>query len=309
MSNSADSTGTSPRNLQNQQSASVQTKIEESGLANGFRIEAVPNFIVSPSETVFGGTNVNAFMVIGKDRPSSLLSGHGGQGDTQCATIDLVAGRVSAIPIEYEKDGEKLYLDPSFTLDAARIYISQMTDVDNNFLIVDGKIGNAKNKSAIAIKADGVRIIGREGIKLVTKPDDLLSSGEKQYSNIGVDIIANNDDTSLQPMVLGNNLVSCLNELIKEVDKLQNRIAIFINAQSEYNKFISNHVHVTPFNAQPTLESAGLQGGYAKFKTKILFKVNLTYYLQKVNFAGIIKKYLSAGSGVDSIRSKYNNVN
>lgn len=309
MSKSADSTGTSPRNLQNQQSASVQTKIEESGLAGGLRIEAVPNFIVSPSETVFGGTNVNAFMVIGKDRPSSLLSGHGGQGDTQCATIDLVAGRVSAIPVEYEKDGEKLYVDPSFTLDAARIYISQMTDIDSNFMIVDGTIGNAKNKSAIAIKADGVRIIGREGIKLVTKPDDLLSSGEKQYSNVGIDIIANNDDQRLQPMVLGNNLTSCLKELIEEVDKLQNRVATFIEAQSKFNNVIANHVHISPFNAQPTLQSSALLQAYAALKIKKLFKVDLGYYLQKVNFAGIISKYLSAGSGGASIRSKYNNVN
>lgn len=309
MSKSADSTGTSPRNLQNQQSASVQTKIEESGLAGGLRIEAVPNFIVSPSETVFGGTNVNAFMVIGKDRPSSLLSGHGGQGDTQCATIDLVAGRVSAIPVEYEKDGEKLYVDPSFTLDAARIYISQMTDVDNNFSIVDGYIGNAKNKSAIAIKADGVRIIGREGIKLVTKPDDLLSSGEKQYSNVGIDIIANNDDQQLQPMVLGNNLTLCLRELVEEVDKLQNRVATFIEAQSKFNNVIANHTHISPFNAQPTLQSSALLQAYAALKIKKLFKVDLGYYLQKVNFAGIISKYLSSGSGRSSIRSKYNNVN
>jgi hypothetical protein len=306
---SADSTGISQRATINQQSSSVETKIEESGLANGYRLEAVPNFIVAPSETVLGGKNVNAFVVIGKDRPASLLSGHGGVGDTQCATIDLVAGRVSAIPVEYEKNGEKLYVDPSFTLDAARIYISQMTDVDDNFLLVDGFIGNAKNKSAIAMKADGIRIIGREGIKLVTKPDDLLSSGEKQYSNVGVEIIANNDDTQLQPMVLGNNLVLCLREIINEVDKLQNRVAIFMDAQSKFNKEVANHTHISPFNAQPTLKSSELIVANTVLKNKKLFKVDFGYYLQKVNLSGIITAYLSAHSGLASIRSKYNKVN
>ena len=47
-----------------------------------------------------------------------------------------------------------------------------MSDIDDNFELVDGSIGNSKNKSAIAMKADGIRIIAREGIKLVTKTDN-----------------------------------------------------------------------------------------------------------------------------------------
>jgi hypothetical protein len=308
MSKSANTSGISPRAVVNQQSSSVETKIQESGLGNNIRIEAVPNFISAPSETVFGGTNVNAFIVIGKDRPGNIYSGHGGIGDTQCATIDLVAGRISAIPVQYEKD-ERLYVHSNFKLDAARIYISQMTDVDDNFVLVDGFIGNSKNKSAIAIKADSVRVIGREGIKLVTKTDELLSSGELQYSNVGVDIIANNDDTFLQPMVLGDNLTSCLKEIIEEIDKLQNRIASFMKAQSEFNKAVANHTHITPFNAKPTLQSEELIAAKRIFKIKNLFKVDFGYYLQKVNFTGIITKFLSSGSGNSSIRSKYNNVN
>jgi hypothetical protein len=308
--NSTNLKGISPRAKENNKFASIETKIREGGLSNNLQIEAVPNYIKSSSETVFGGNNVNAFIVIGKDRPASLSSGHGGLGDTQCATIDLVAGRISALPMKYDDNtGEKIYVDSNFKMDAARIYISQMTDVDDNFSLANGNIGNSKNKSAIAIKADGIRIIGREGIKLVTKTDSLLSSGEKQYSNVGVEIIANNDDTQLQPMVLGNNLTECLKELVNEVDKLQNRMALFIDAQTTFNQQVSEHTHITPFFAKPTLKSAQLVGANIIYKTNKLFKVDFTYYLQKVNFAGIITKYLSAQSGESSIRSKYNKVN
>lgn len=59
-------------------------------------------------------------------------------------------------------------VDNSFQTDAARIYISQLTDIDANFGIDPGKTGYMKERSGIGIKADGVRVIGREGIKLIT---------------------------------------------------------------------------------------------------------------------------------------------
>ena len=56
----------------------------------------------------------------------------------------------------------------SFEADAARIYISELTDIDKNFGVTEGKSGEMKDRSGIGIKADGVRIIGREGVKIVT---------------------------------------------------------------------------------------------------------------------------------------------
>ena len=62
----------------------------------------------------------------------------------------------------------------SFSTDAARIYISQLTAVDKNFGIANRyqsfwkRPDEAPPGSAIGIKADSVRIIGREGIKIVT---------------------------------------------------------------------------------------------------------------------------------------------
>ena len=171
------------------------------GIGNKIFNETKINYLQSETDTTFISKATNASIVLGNDKPGGRFSGHGGVGDNSCATIDIVAGRVS--PITQEKqDVNTYYSDNNFILDAARIYISQMTDIDDNFSIVDGKIGNSKNKSSIGMKADNIRIIARSGIKLVTKTDSTNSAGEEIVSNSGVDIIALNDDSNLQPMVL-----------------------------------------------------------------------------------------------------------
>ena len=83
--------------------------------------------------------------------------------------------------------------------DAARIYISQKTDVDKNFGIVPGSVGNLEAKSAIAAKADSIRIIGRMGIKLVTGTDQKDSAGTDLSAVYGLDLIAGNADEKYTP--------------------------------------------------------------------------------------------------------------
>ena len=59
------------------------------------------------------------------------------------------------------------------------------------------------------------RIIGREGIKLITKTDNQNSQGGDVRSILGIDLIAGNDDSDLQPMVKGDNLKNCLMSMSK----------------------------------------------------------------------------------------------
>ena len=141
------------------------------------------------------------------------MSGYGGSGDTHCASIDMVAGRMASNAASVTGDGEAMSTDPNFKLDAARIYISQKTDIDTNFGITDGLVGNATAKSGIGLKADGVRIVAREGIKLVTKTDMKNSQGGAVDQISGIDLIAGNDDEELQPIPLGNNLEEALVKL------------------------------------------------------------------------------------------------
>ena len=86
--------------------------------------------------------------------------------------------------------------------DAARIYISAKTDIDENFGLADGKQqkgneGSTKGKSGIGIKADGVRIIARaNGIKLIT--------GKGNFNNTGVNGEVDSNGNALVPNDLGS---------------------------------------------------------------------------------------------------------
>ena len=81
----------------------------------------------------------NAWIILGRDRPASVMSGYGGKGDTQAASIDIVAGRMGSEVRAFDESGEKLFVNPSFKKDAARIYISQKSDIDKYFDLIPGK--------------------------------------------------------------------------------------------------------------------------------------------------------------------------
>lgn len=286
-------------------SASAKTKSIQSGVGNEQTQDAKFKYNAARGEIVLGGNDNNAYIVLGRDRPASRVSGYGGIGGTQSSAIDLVVGRLSSVANE---DDQELYIENNHVLDAARIYISQKTDVDVNFGLSDGQVGNAKAKSAIALKADGLRFIAREGIKFVTKTDANNSAGLETAQHSGIDLIANNDGEALQPMLLGNNTVNMLKDFIDEVDKFQNRVEYFINQQQKFNNAVATHTHYSRFVGKPTTISPELAVKNGILIIKKLLKVDIAYYFQKVNFGNLITKYLYP-NGSKSITSKYNRVN
>ena len=66
-------------------------------------------------------------------------------------------------------------------------------------------------KSAIAIKADGIRIIAREGIKLVTRTDAQNSQGGTVDGIEGISLIAGGDDKYIEPLL--SSSISKIKEL------------------------------------------------------------------------------------------------
>mgnify|MGYP003655135313 CR=1 FL=1 len=183
--------------------------VNHTGIYGDPLIEAVPTYNRSSSEKVHSGKN-NTFIVFGRDRPRDLSSGNGGQPISHCGCIDIIAGMSGILTREANSSGEQVVTDKSPEFDAARIYISQRAkDIDSTeyFGIAEGKVGFSPQRSAIAIKADAVRIIGREGIKIVTGTDTRNSLGLKIDDLIfGIDLIAGNNDQDLQPLVKGKNL-------------------------------------------------------------------------------------------------------
>lgn len=246
------------------------------GLNGNFIAEPVPFYDKTESEKVIKNNN-NAWIVLGRDRPSTPASGYGGMGGTQCASIDLVAGRMSGVEGGPKSD---TWASPNFTTDAARIYISQRTNIDENFDLVAGGVGLSKGKSGIGIKADDVRIIARNGIKLVTKTDANNSQGKPITSTLGIDLIAGNDDAELagplqsfefggygadlldvnflQPLIKGDNLTAALEEIVDALGDLATRFDEFTQAQIEFNTGIQLHTHPLPIPVAPTFPSPEL---------------------------------------------------
>ena len=272
------------------------------GIGNSRNAEPLPRFSQADGERLLeAGTNAN--IVIGKDRPASKLSGYGGRGDNAAGTIDMVTGRMSHNPATTNDSNETVYADPNFKIDASRIYISQKTDIDANFDLVPGKVGESTARAAIGIKSDSIRIIGREGIKLVTATDVKNSTGEKIISIAGIDLIAGNDDSDLQPLVLGNNVNESLKKLSDFVDKLAGIVSSAITYQMKFNQDVMTHVHISPFFGIQTAPSETLipsgvevmkNHGVKTIPDIVKFRTNIKFHKQTF-YAVSGKKYINSG--------------
>lgn len=296
-----------PNNIVEPNSRIDSTKTNsESGFNNSPLYEPSNQVIFNNSvaEKVFKGEN-NTWIVLGRDRSSTLSSGFGGKGHSKSGAIDIVVGRVSAL------DGNKLQnkkVNPSFAADAARIYISQKTNIDEYMMI--GKVNklNSGPCSAIGIKADDIRLIARNSMKLVTRTDSLLSNNKIPYETMGIQLIANNDETSLQPLVLGKNLENALANLNDNLAILIGHLGKFVSIQISFNDKISDHTHYSPFYAQKTSLDPNVAIEAKKASLKVFTTVEQELMSTISNLQSFRDTYLLAGSK-DYINSKFNFTN
>jgi hypothetical protein len=283
------------------QSGNRETKLSNAGIGGAGLTEPVPNYINSVGDQVLHGGN-NNWIVLGRDRPASRLSGYGGLGDTQAAAIDIVVGRMASKP----EDG--VYVDPNFSTDSARIYVSQKTDIDKNFSLVPGGIGESTARSGIGLKADSIRVIGREGIKLVTGVDKTNSQGGEITAIMGIDLIAGNDDEDLQPLVKGANLAESLENLADTIENLSGILSTFLTSQMDFNATAAMHYHYSPFYGIPTTPSDTLASKGIEVAMKHLNDCLLGLQKFKVNIVSYRNNYLRS-HGEKYINSRYNKVN
>jgi hypothetical protein len=319
-------------------SSGNSSPVENTGIDCGQLREVVPHFNKAPSEKSIEGQN-NSCVVLGRDRVGSVSTGYGGKGDTQCGMIDLVVGRMSGPepwPGEFKYPGsetpKKIPVDPIFTYyksdkpvgaepvrwctDSARVYISQKTDVDENFGLIKGKAGILKRKSAIALKADGVRIMANEGMKLITNSDGYNSYGAPIETTPGIDLIAGNRNLkepkhathkSLQPFVKGENLRDCVNRIIDEVRDLNSIVTGLIKAQEELNKVFGKHRHPPPVLYSDIFPQAGNID--VSYSTNSKLRKSLQSLQNQMTNLEHLENQFTARNAPDYICSRYNNVN
>ena len=310
-------------------------------LANGaIRLQAKVNRPKTDAEVIVGeGVDNNAFIIIGHDRVEKQHTGYGGQSHTQCDAIDIVAGMGGPKPREivdgrgpkFERQGkevragsEGLIVDthPNFFNDAARIYISQKTNIDKNFGIgpwAQGKktqaeiddienIGKYGAKSGIAAKADNIRVIGRESLRLVTGTDAQNSQNGDVSGKSGIEIVAMNNLDTLQPMVLGDNLQLALTTIIDNIEALAKIFEAYTKYQMKFNSAVQKHTHNSPFFARPTLPSETVIAGGIKCDIETFSKTSLSIVKHITNLQGIKHNFLTE-SGDGFINSSLNKVN
>jgi len=307
--------------------------------------EPVPKFVKRPGDKqIIGNINNNASIIIGRDRSGrgeritklfqhthSGYSNHMGAG-----AIDIVCGRMAPFPVEMTGNGPAFVhpmfttltsedvpelkaltlIDgrghPGFMMDAARIYISQMTDVDLNFGIARG--GSPQGtipSSGIVLKADQVRLYARKDIKIVTagseEPWD--SQGNELTRRWGIHLMAGNGEAGYQqPIPKGNSLTTALIELVTLIDGFIGVFDGVVKSQMEYNGVLLSHFHQSPLYGAPTSPSITA----VPFGTKVLIdhfaRAVAGNMFMKVNLAGYRNKYLTRG-GDSYINSLWNTTN
>jgi len=183
------------------------------------------------------------------------------------STITLVSGMATAIKNNPPKLGEagKLILSPQYYYDSAVIQICEQTNVDSNF---GAKIkdNNTTNCSAIALKADEIRLFSRGTVKIISGMDQRdtplppntntppPSHPKRDYS--GIHLIGNNTAEvvdELHPLVLGRNLEEFLNKILNEITNIYSVIQQFSDKQTSINDAVREHTHLSDFTAKELL--------------------------------------------------------
>ena len=196
----------------NEQYINAQSTEADRGILNSVCYDPTNffHFNRAPNEIVVSNQQTNSWIVLGRDRLGNWKSGYGGMGHLKAGAIDIVVGRLSSL--DASQYGP---VNPSVGADAARVYLSQKTNVDENFSIPGGSTGKSQAQSAVAIKADAVRIVGRDSVKLVTRTDEILANGVQSYRLPGIQLITKTgpEEPKMEPIPKGYALSAALEQL------------------------------------------------------------------------------------------------
>jgi len=249
------------RNLSPSQQTAAKITDSSVGVNNTSLPEQVAMIPLQTGQKIIQNGN-NACILLQRDSTSNPIHGYGGRGHSSCGSISMIVGR----PTNYG------YAYPNIDTDSATFYISQKSDIDRNMSIAPGNIGMSTAESAIAMKADSVRMTSRFGIKIVTGLNPSFQNGPPSPAmnrTIGIELNAGNQDgtyvvggkeiSALQPIPKGDNLVLFLKQLSERVDNLSAALDEFIDQQKLFNQTVQTHVH--PFHGipSPTLMISYLQ--------------------------------------------------
>jgi hypothetical protein len=166
--------------------------------------------------------------------------------------------------------------------------------------------------SAIAIKADDVRVISRRHTKIVAGVDYYVSKEgvpNKGFGEIHLLGGGNPRDQHPEPLVKGDQVVKLLNKIIVNIDTFAGNMASAWLEQMRVNKVMSDHIHGTTFGPSLTEDFAN-NHWYQCLRTNLAHNSNTVQSVAnlKRKFTGI-KENSTEDYGVDSILSSFNKTN
>lgn len=293
--------------------------IDSIGIAGDPSFEEGGKYYNLNNEKVIEGAN-DCRIVLGRDRPSGPASGYGGLGYTRASAIDIVAGGTTNNWSESNMDTQQsgVWLNPDFDGDGARIHISQKTDIDDNFGLPEGRLGKGNlGNSGVGIKADKVRVIARESIKLVASAASTDSAG-LNCAGSGIELIALNEDIDvkksppvMQPIPKGYNLEKAFEEIMNLMDSITGIIAQNAILQTELNNYFACHTHLETFYGNQGIPSIDIQSPLYRNNQQMLTEIQEKIQkFKSVHLNEFRKNYISSVSDSPTyINSKYHYLN
>ena len=288
--------------------------LERFGLMGNELIEPVPSIMAFPGDWHAESRN-NSGIIAGRDEHYRI------RGHTKSGAVYVYAGRSPHDIATEVKDGispqdnSKLIKPNNLIKDAAYLYLSQKSDPSPLLQVAEGTYGKAKKTkyprlglSVAAIKADDVVIMAREsGIRLITGTDRVNSKGGEVIGKFGIDLIAGNDDSDLQPLVKGDNLIRYLTGMSKAVDELHAIVYSFLKSQIEFNTTVANHRHFDPFCIM--LGSAAAGNPAAFFEGKNLQSTECLQAGTKSMLEGVQQQFNAAKQALNRVNNDFNSLN
>lgn len=303
-----------PKQIQDAKSATPKS-IRENIATGAILNNNEPELLIKAGEKVIKGDSNNSGIILGRDSPNGYGTGESAVGNTNCSSIEIVVGRGTAIADQRPPSGK--LVDASTYYDAAKIYISERTNIDSAFNYRGVIPGTSEYQSAIALKADQVRLFSRghtiissgmDNIPKASATRDPKAPQFKKRDHSGIYLVANNTG-GLQPLVKGQNLQEYLQKMSDQIIILHSLVAKFIEYQQEYNRRISEHRHKSEIDPEggmayqsPELELAmSLHDSFVSSDCyqKLSDSVN--------TITSFKNNYLTDGN--KSINSKYNKTN
>ena len=292
----------------------ILTTTDGHGVQGSNLEETSPVYNLAKAETVIQGRN-NAMIILGRDRPGNKGSGFGGgPAASQAGCIDLVAGLSGPLVRGVYPPSGKVVTNKSTVLDAARIYISQRTNIDTNFNCPPGNVGEDEGGSGIAIKADAVRIIARNGIKIISGSDKFGARGTSSDPQ-GIDLIGGGTNDSptkeeMQPLVKGGPLIAALEEILDMIGDVQFNMLEAAISDLVQEALDALHFHISPVGPTTPSVTAVTKITRVMFWIRRIADLNDTY--SGLNFNGRIMRHkfkFYEETSEDYILSTWNHTN